>query len=130
MTAKIQETFAAVREKTEKRNVYLNLTWTGPMDNTTLQATISYDKVANVAVDMFCDASEATKAVSAERQSATKAASTEAGEEGASRPQPGRSVFEVIRGRETLPWRIPTCVERGFEIPICVTNAYAVPELG
>ena len=119
-----------MREKAEKRNVYLNLAWTSPVDNTPLQANISYDKVANAAVDMFCDASEATKAVSAERQSATKAASTEAGEEGASRPQPRRSVFEVILDRGKLPWRIPTCVERGFEIPFCVTNAYAVPELG
>ena len=63
-------------------------------------------------------------------QSARKAASTEAGEEGASCPQPRRSVFEVILGKEKLPWRIPTCVERGSEIPMCVTNAYVVPELG
>ena len=39
--AKIQEVVAVVREKTEKRNVYLNLAWTGPVANTPLQANIS-----------------------------------------------------------------------------------------
>ena len=29
-----------------------------------------------------------------------------------------------------LPWRVPESVERGFEIPIYLTNAQSVPEFG
>ena len=75
---------AAARDKMEKRNVYLNLAWTGSVDNTPLQAKIPYEKAAHVAVDMFCDAAESTKAVSAEVQPATNAEAHEAVEEGAS----------------------------------------------
>ena len=28
------------------------------------------------------------------------------------------------------PWKVPTAVERGYEIPICITDTAAVPELG
>ena len=32
--------------------------------------------------------------------------------------------------RRTHPWKIQSIVERGFEIPICITDTSAVPELG
>ena len=44
-----------VRVKTERRNVYANLPWTHPSANTTLHVNSTYDKVANLALDMFCD---------------------------------------------------------------------------
>ncbi len=46
-----------VRVKTERRNVYANLAWTHPSANTTLHVNSTYDKVANLALDMFCDTS-------------------------------------------------------------------------
>ena len=107
--------------------MHLELCWTGPVDNTPMQAKIAFGKVANVAVDLYCDASRAKLNT---MQPATKPAPTDAGQEGASCPQPSRSVYEDILGQENLPWRIPISVEKGFEIPICVTNAFAVPELG
>ena len=127
VAAKLKDIVDAVREKGETTNAHLNLCWTGPVDNTPMQAKIAYGKVANVAVDLYCDASRAKLNT---MQPATKPAPTDAGQEGASCPQPSRSVYEDILGQENLPWRIPTCVEKGFEIPICVTNAFAVPELG
>ena len=43
------------RVTTERRNVYANLAWTHPSANTTLHVNSTYDKVANLALDMFCD---------------------------------------------------------------------------
>ena len=54
---KIMLVMEEVRLKTERRNAYMNLAWTGPIDNTGLEVNIPYDKVANMAVDMFCDTS-------------------------------------------------------------------------
>ena len=93
--SRLQEIVETVRAKTEKRNCYMSLAWTGPVQNTPLQANIPYYKVAHMAVDMFCDASDAAKAVSTEGSPA-QTVTSEAGEEGASGPQARLSVVEVI----------------------------------
>ena len=49
---RFQDIVTAVQSKKEKRNAYMNLVWTAPVDNTSLQAEISYEKVANVAIDL------------------------------------------------------------------------------
>ena len=46
-----------VRLSSERRNVYCNLAWTHPSANTTLHVNNTYDRVANLALDMFCDTS-------------------------------------------------------------------------
>ena len=46
-----------VRLTSERRNVYCSLAWTHPSANTTLHVNNTYDKVANLALDMFCDTS-------------------------------------------------------------------------
>ena len=101
----------------------MKLTWTGPVDNTPLQANISYEKVANVAVDMFCDPTSAVKAASVE-------SATPVGDEQPIGRASKKSVFDDILASEKLPWRIPDLVERGFEIPICLTSTSATPEFG
>jgi hypothetical protein len=124
---KIVSVLEEVREKSERRNAYMNLAWTGPIDNTSLQVNIPYEKVANMAVDMFCDTSHAASAQDAEASST--AASTEGeGTEKLGLPKP--SLLQAMERQGARPWNIPAVVERGFEIPICITDTYAVPELG
>ena len=53
-----------VRVTTERRNVYANLAWTHPSANTTLHVNSTYDKVANLALDMFCDTSRTSGLIS------------------------------------------------------------------
>ena len=108
----------------------MNLAWTGPVDNTPLQASISYEKVANVAVDLFCDPTSAVKAASAESQGGAGSSATPVGDEQAVGRASKKSVFDDILASEKLPWRIPELVERGFEIPICFTSTSATPEFG
>ena len=115
-----------VREKSECRNAYMNLACTVPGDNSRLQVNISYDRVANMAVDMFCDTS---KAASAEGAEASSQASVE-GDDSDKLGQPKQSLLQVMARQGARSWNIPAAVERGFEIPICITDTHAVPELG
>ena len=71
---------------------------------------------------MFCDISAGAQAASADVPTAT--------EEDTSARQAKRSVIETILAGDTLPWRIPESVERGYEISICLTSAHAIPEFG
>ena len=50
---KIGKILGEVKEHGERRNVYMNLAWTGPMDNTFLQDQIPLGKVENMAADLF-----------------------------------------------------------------------------
>ena len=50
---KIKSVFAEVLEKGERRNAYMNLAWTGAVDNSFLQEKISLGKVENMVADMF-----------------------------------------------------------------------------
>ena len=115
-----------VRSKAERRTAYVNLAWTGPSDNSRLQVNIPYAKVANMAADMFCDTS---KAASAEGAEASSQASVE-GDDSDKLGQPKQSLLQVMARQGARPWNIPAAVERGFEIPICITDTHAVPELG
>ena len=108
-----------VREKSECRNAYMNLACTVPGDNSRLQVNISYDKVANMAVDMFCDTS---KAASAEGAEASSTAASSEGVVNEKRGQPKPSLLQVIARQGARPWKIPAVVERGFEIPISITG--------
>ena len=59
---KLSSVLAEVRESGERRNTYMNITWTGPVENTRLQTNITYENVANLALGMFCDTSKAASA--------------------------------------------------------------------
>ena len=108
-------------ERKERRNVYMNLAWTGPVENSRLQENIPYQKVANMAIDLFLDTSKL--AVSAPAGGASSQDS-EAGD------APNLSVLEVAERQEKRPWNIPEKVERGFEIPICITDLNTIPTPG
>ena len=104
----------------ERRNTVLNLARTAPCDNTSLNEDIPLSKVANMALDMFCDTSALAP---------TAAPLTDEGpEEG--NPVTKKSALETARGQAKKNWAIPQQVEKGFEIPIAITSADVVPELG
>ena len=90
-----------VRERSERRN--------------------AYDKVAN----MFCDVSRVVK------DAAQKTASVEDSEAAPQQQSSAQaSISELVAREDKLLWQIPSVVEKGYEIPICITNTFAVPELG
>ena len=93
-----------------------------------LQASIRYEKVAHAAIDLFCDPSAAVAAAAS--ADSTQTTTTDAATEENTSRVARRSVFELIMGGETLPWRVPESVERGFEIPIYLTSANSMLELG
>ena len=74
-----------------------------------------YGKIANMAVDMFFDIPKAASEIGDV---------IERGE------QPALSRLEAMRKQGARPWNIPSSVDKGFEIPIAITSACAVPELG
>ena len=115
-----------VRKSSERRNAFMNLAWTGPNDNTSLQVNIPYEKVANCAMDMFCDTSKAASATDAE---ATTLASVE-GDGAENLGLPKQSLLQCMGSKGGRPWNIPTLVEKGYEIPICIMDTFAIPELG
>ena len=122
---KMEEVLREVERNGETRNVYLNLAWTAPIDNTKLLVKISFDKVANMALDMFCDTSK--HASTGEPQVTAASGVEEAGE--AESFAALAALDGAARATEKI-WRIPGTVEKGFEIPIAITNCTAVPALG
>ena len=124
MQAKLVSVLAEVRERQERRNCYLNLAYTAPHENTPLQKDISYEKVATVALDMFVDTSQAVSAPEPKVQAVSAA-----DEEETITPKDKPSPLERIAALPKIPWRIPQQVERGYEIPICVTENYRL-EIG
>ena len=124
---KLSEIFAEVKEKGERRNAYMNLAWTGPIDNSFLQEKIPMGKVENMAADLFLRSlprGEAAETVNSESQEAADDAE----------PQPQGKVerrpVEILNETARRPWQIPQMVERGFEIPIMVTAGFVKPDLG
>ena len=89
---------------------------TDPLANTRLGNDFPFAKVANMALDMFCDTSQVA-AIIVRRAS----------EKGA---QPKQSLLEVVEG---LPngkqWEIQKHVEKGFEIRTLITDTYSVSEI-
>ena len=108
-------------ERKERRNVYMNLAWTGPVENTRLQENIPYQKVANMAIDLFLDTSKLAVSAPAGGASSQDSEACDA---------PVLSVLEVAERQEKRPWNIPEKVERGFEIPICITDLNTIPTPG
>ena len=123
---KIASVLEEVKVQSERRNAYMNLAWTEPNDNTSLQVNIPYEKVANCAMDMFCDTSKAASATDAE---ATTLASVE-GDGTENLGLPKQSLLQCMGSKGGRPWNIPTLVERGYEIPICIIDTSAIPVLG
>ena len=126
--SKLCGVMAEVRDSGERRNTYMSLTWTGPVDNTRLHTNVTYQTIANMAVDMFCDTSSKAASAGGAAASSTAASAKGDGTDTPSQPQPYR--LHTMARRQEYPWKIPSIVERGFEIPICITDTAAVPELG
>ena len=122
---KLEGILEDLRDTSERRNVYMNLAWTGPVENTRLQEQIPYQKVANMAIDLFMDSSKL--AVSAPAGTPPKVATSEDTE---AQSQPTPSLLEAMERQEARPWKIPERVERGCEIPLCISDLNAVPALG
>ena len=76
---------------------------------------------------MFCDTSKAASAGGAAASSTAVSAEGD-GTETPSQPQP--RLLHAMARRRAHPWKIQNIVERGYEIPICITDTSAVPELG
>ena len=127
---KLQKCLEETKEKKERRNIYLNLAWTGPIDNTRLQTHIPIEKVYKMALDMFIDTSRVASATDVEATS-TAAAVRDEEQEHDKLALPGESLQELLKKSSSQrQWKIPAAVERGLEIPICITNTSVVPELG
>ena len=86
-----------------------------------------YGKIANMAVNRFFDISKAASAASAEVLSTRASNNGDVIERG---EQPALSRLEAMRKQGARPWNILSSVDKGFEIPIAITSACAVPELG
>ena len=115
LQAKLNSLVEETRAKGERRNSYLNLAYTAPQENTALHRNIPYSKVASVVVDMFMD----TSLPPGEPPTSTaQAASVDGDVVKAERP----SLLASIEALPKFPWKIPKVVERGYEIPICVTE--------
>ena len=123
---KITSVVEDVQKKGERRNVYMNLAWTGPVDNSFLQEKISKGKVENMAADMFLCCLPSGEAAE------TVPSSQEAADDAEHQPQvkAERRAVEKLNENGRRPWQIPQRVERGFEIPIMLTSGFVKPDLG
>ena len=104
--------------------MYCNISWTHPSANTVLHASSTYEKISNLALDMFCDTSKVVSAVASLTVASAK------GDETESPSQPRANLLHAMARQGARPWKIPNAVERGFEIPACITDTAAIPELG
>ena len=125
---KMKEVMDDVLKHKERRNVYMNLAWTGPCANTALQSNILYEKVANMAIDLFIDPSKAVSASATDQASMGTAPADDS--ESNDKVGSQASLQERISSQAKRPWKIPAAVERGFEIPILVTERATAPDLG
>ena len=107
----------------------MNLAYTGPVGNTSTQAKIPFSKVVDCALDMFVDCSESQAKSSAGTDSTAASALGDA-EGSEKRAVPQASLAERVAVEGARKWNIPEAVERGYEIPICITNTDVAPSLG
>jgi hypothetical protein len=113
-----------VKEKGERRNAYMNLAWTGPVDNTFLDEKITLGKVENMAADLFLR--------SLPTDGAAETAPESQADDAEAQPQSkaGRRAAETLSQTAKKPWQIPERVEKGFEIPIMIASSFSEPEIG
>ena len=123
---KLEGVLEEVKEKGERRNAYLNLAFTGPIDNTFLQEKISMGKVENMAADMFLRSLPTGEV--AETAPSSQEAADDA--EPQSQGKAERRAVDILNEQARRPWQIPQMVERGFEIPIMITSGFVMPDLG
>ena len=121
----LARTLEVTKKKGEARNVYMNLCYTAPPENSFLDKGITVGKVVLCAIDMFCSTTGA---------STTRGGSpTRFGERGADELAPGEvrahapapTIAEILAKKAeqgNTPWNIPELVEKGFEIPIAVQD--------
>ena len=107
----------------------MNLAYTGPVDNTSMQANTPSSKVVNCALDMFVDCSE-SQAKSSAGTDSTAASAVGDAEGSEKRAVPQASLADRVAVECARKWNIPEAVARGYEIPICITNTDVVPSLG
>ena len=109
---------AEVQEKGERRNSYMNLAYTGPTDNTHPQRDMPYEKVANMAADMYLDTQ---KAAFQEEENGSQEAKV-SGDDAILLPSaaPALSPSEILESSGKRIWNIPAMVEKGYEIPIAI----------
>ena len=126
---KLARTLEEVKKNKERRNVYLNAAWTGPIDNTEFEDQVTLGKVENVAADMFLG----NVATDGAAETATEGQDPADAVDATVQRQPKRrAVEECVSADGKRTWKIPESVEKGFEIPIMITNAAqnVVPQLG
>ena len=118
----LTEMMAEVWKHGEKRGAYGNLSWTNPSPaaNSVLNDSITYGKVVNMAIDLFMDTSEVAPASCKGSTSA---------DEDADKLQ-HMSLPEIVSTMTERPWKIPKAVEKGFEVPILVTEGGTPPAVG
>ena len=92
-----------VKEKGERRNAYMNLAWTGPIDNSFLQEKISLGKVENMAADMFL------RSLPTDGAAETAPEFQEAADDAEAQPQSKaeRRAVETLSQTAKRPWQIP-----------------------
>ena len=123
---KLQQVCEEVNDKGERRNAYMNLTYTAPNDNSYLAEKISLGKVENCAADMFF------KSLATDGAAETAPDSVDGADDADTLPQKNaeRRAVEILSEKARKPWRIPTMVERGYEIPIMASKLCPELELG
>ena len=123
---KISDVVEEVKEKGERRNTYMNLSWTGPVDNTFLAEMISLGKVENMAADLFL------RNLATDGAAEPAPESQEAADDAEVQPQSKaeRRAVETLRQAGQRAWQIPVMVEKGFEIPIMITSSFLTPAIG
>ena len=107
--------------RTEARGKYMNLAYTKPAENTTLQEDLTFGSVENELLDMFMDVAAVGRV--------DVAASAGDGDDLDVSGIPIVS-SEAVRAPHRYPWKIPAGVEKGLEIPIAVTSKATMPQPG
>ena len=107
--------------RTEARCKYMNLAYTKPAENTTLQEDLTFGSVENELLDMFMDVAAVGRV--------DVAASAGDGDDLDVSGIPIVS-SEAVRALHRYPWKIPVAVDKGFEIPIAITSTATMPQPG
>ena len=85
---------------------------------------------ANLALDMFCHTSHLAASAEPKGAAASLADASAEGDETEKLGRPKPSLLQVMQGQGARPWNVPVAVERGFEIPIAITDLCSPPQTG